>query len=161
MVAERLRIARDMHDLFGHSLAAIAFKVELAERLLGGNQKRAAGEIAEVRDLARRSTEIQAAVAGYRRPRLAEEMARAHQGLAATAGVACDYGPPLERGPEAVAAVLAWVIPCLRRGHERAQAHRRPASRHHPHRRGRPVRRQGDVKMVDEVGEAGGGTAGA
>ena len=109
-VDERLRIARDMHDLLGHSLAVIALKAELAERLLATDQERAAREVAEVRDVARRSlAEIRAAVAGYRRPRLAEELARARQGLAA-AGIACDYGPPPEGMPGAVEAVLAWVI---------------------------------------------------
>src|SRR5690606_22474560 len=45
---ERLRFARDMHDLLGHSLSGIAVKSELAARLARSDPERAAAEMAEV-----------------------------------------------------------------------------------------------------------------
>ncbi|MFI0404803.1 sensor histidine kinase [Actinomadura sp. 3N508] len=47
-VQERLRAARDLHDLLGHSLAAILLKCELARRLAGADAERARAELAEV-----------------------------------------------------------------------------------------------------------------
>ena len=46
--AERERIARDMHDVLGHSLSLIVLKSELAGRLLASQPARAALEIAEI-----------------------------------------------------------------------------------------------------------------
>ena len=109
-VDERLRIARDIHDLLGHSLSVIALKADLAERLLPDQPGRAATEIAEVRTVARRSlTEVREAVAGYRRLRLDEEMVRARGGLEA-AGIHCAFTTTAGELPERVAAVLAWVV---------------------------------------------------
>jgi two-component system sensor histidine kinase DesK len=45
---ERLRFARDLHDLLGHSLSLIALKGELAGRLLEREPQRAAAEVAEI-----------------------------------------------------------------------------------------------------------------
>ena len=39
---ERLRIARDLHDLLGHSLSLITLKAELARRVIGTDADRAA-----------------------------------------------------------------------------------------------------------------------
>ncbi|MGN6031499.1 MAG: sensor histidine kinase [Thermomicrobiales bacterium] len=64
---ERLRIARDLHDLLGHNLSIIALKSELAERLLPSHPDRAASEIADVQQVARTALqEVREAVAGYR-----------------------------------------------------------------------------------------------
>ena len=52
---ERFRIARDLHDLLGHSLTTITVKAGLARRLGEADPARSQQEIAEVEDLARRS----------------------------------------------------------------------------------------------------------
>src|SRR6185437_10006903 len=74
---ERSCIARDLHDLLGHSLTTITVKAALARRLAErGENERAAAEIAGVEELARRSlTDVRAAVSGYREVTLAGELA--------------------------------------------------------------------------------------
>ena len=52
-VAERERIARDLHDVLGHTLSLIVLKAELAGRLMERDPARAANEIAEVERTAR------------------------------------------------------------------------------------------------------------
>ena len=66
---ERTRIARDLHDLLGHSLTTITVKAGLARRLAErGDPERAADEIAEVEQLSRRTLgDVRAAVAGLPR----------------------------------------------------------------------------------------------
>jgi two-component system sensor histidine kinase DesK len=82
---ERTRIARDLHDLLGHSLTTITVKAGLARRLSDLDPARAATEIAEVERLARRTLgEVRAAVAGYREVTLAGELATAHEVLRAS-----------------------------------------------------------------------------
>ena len=66
-VAERERIARDLHDLLGHTLSVIVLKSELASRLADKDPARAAQEIRDVERIARESlTEVRNAVRGYR-----------------------------------------------------------------------------------------------
>ncbi len=108
---ERLRIARDLHDLLGHSLSLITLKAELAGRVIEAAPDRAAREIAELETVARRSLgEVRAAVTSYRQPTLAAEIAAARQMLTA-AGMDCevqaDASAPL---PPAADALLAWTV---------------------------------------------------
>src|SRR5262245_19517239 len=64
---ERLRFARDLHDLLGHSLSVIVLKSELAAKLSGASPERAADEIRDVERVAREALrEVREAVAGYR-----------------------------------------------------------------------------------------------
>jgi two-component system, NarL family, sensor histidine kinase DesK len=66
-VAERERIARDLHDLLGHTLSVIVLKSELASRLADKDPTRAAQEIRDVERIARESlSEVRNAVRGYR-----------------------------------------------------------------------------------------------
>jgi len=84
---ERNRIARDLHDLLGHSLTAITVKAGLARRLGEQDDPRAVAEIAEVERLGRSSlADVRAAVAGYREVSVANELASARAVLRA-AGV--------------------------------------------------------------------------
>lgn len=109
-VEERLRIARDVHDLLGHSLSVIALKADLARRLLPGEADRAAAEVADIQALARRSlAEVREAVAGYRRLRLDEELARARSGLEA-AGVCCAFSQTAGDLSAPAEQALAWVV---------------------------------------------------
>jgi two-component system, NarL family, sensor histidine kinase DesK len=108
---ERLRIARDLHDLLGHSLSLITLKAELAGRVIGTDPGRAAREIADLETVARRSLgEVRAAVTSYRQPTLATELAEARQMLAA-AGMDCEISAPahIELAPQAEA-LLAWTV---------------------------------------------------
>ena len=87
---ERSRIARDLHDLLGHSLTTITVKAGLAARLGETDPPRAIQEIAEVEVLARRSlADVRAAVADYRDVTLAGELASGREVLRA-AGIVAD-----------------------------------------------------------------------
>ncbi len=83
-VAERERIARDLHDLLGHTLTVIAIKSELANRILPVDPERAAQEMREVEQTARKAlAEVREAVTGYRSEGIAAEVMRARQTLLA------------------------------------------------------------------------------
>jgi two-component system sensor histidine kinase DesK len=85
--AERERIARDMHDVLGHSLSLIVLKSELAGRLFDSQPSRAALEIAEIETAARQAlAEVRKTITGYRSEGFASELTRAAQVLK-TAGV--------------------------------------------------------------------------
>src|SRR5215211_3544876 len=107
---ERLRFARDLHDLLGHSLSLITLKSELAGRLLPAAPKKAATEVHDIEDVARQALrEVREAVAGYRRPTLDEELAGAGEMLEA-AGISCRIENEAGVLPNAVDAVLAWAV---------------------------------------------------
>ncbi len=90
-IAERERIARDLHDLLGHTLSVITLKAELAGKLLAISPERAATEIREVERVSRDALrEVRSAVAGYRSEGLPAELARARLALEA-AGVRPEY----------------------------------------------------------------------
>jgi two-component system sensor histidine kinase DesK len=107
---ERLRFARDVHDLLGHDLSLIALKAELAGKLLPGRVDQAATEIAEIRGLSRGAlTQVRHAVEGYRRLTLPGELAGARVALEA-AGIELRVDAPgiaLDPEPESV---LAWAV---------------------------------------------------
>ena len=98
--AERERIARDLHDLLGHTLSLITLKAELAGKLLARDPERAGREIREVERISREALrEVRTAVAGYRSQGLPAELARARIALEA-AGVKPEYfAEPLELEP--------------------------------------------------------------
>jgi len=107
---ERLRFARDLHDLLGHSLSLITLKNELAGKLLPGEPERAAKEIKEAEGVARRALrEVREAVAGYRQPTLGEELIGAREMLAA-AGIAGRIENGAGPLPRPVDALLAWAV---------------------------------------------------
>jgi two-component system sensor histidine kinase DesK len=86
---ERLRFARDVHDLLGHQLSIIALKAELAERLAAVDGARAGREAAEVRRLAAATlAELREVVHGYRRVDLGEQLAAIAEVLRSS-GVRC------------------------------------------------------------------------
>ena len=89
-VAERERIARDLHDLLGHTLSLIVLKSELAGKLLGHDPTRARQEIQDLEQVSRDAlSEVRQAVRGYRAGNLISEIARARTTLE-TAGVTVD-----------------------------------------------------------------------
>jgi len=117
---ERLRLARDMHDLTGQSLSMITLKSELAAKRLSrlpasADRDAAATELGDIGRVSRQTLhDIREAVSGYRRPTLAIEVITARNAVEA-AGVALDDDAALTLrsgtfDPDAEAA-LAW---CLR-----------------------------------------------
>lgn len=109
-LAERERIARDLHDLLGHTLSVIVLKAELASRLMSRDPERAATEVAEVERISRTAlAEVRAAVQGYRGRTLAGELEGARSALAA-AGIAVEIEmDPIEL-PEPREEVLALAV---------------------------------------------------
>jgi len=81
-LAERERIARDLHDVLGHTLSIIVLKAELAGRLIHQDPERAANEIADVETTARTAlSEVREAIGGYRSRGLAAEIEAARRTL--------------------------------------------------------------------------------
>jgi len=90
-VAERERIARDLHDVLGHTLSVIILKSELAGKLMDRDPQRAGNEIREVEQISRQAlSEVRDAIRGYRSQGLEAELAKAKSTLE-TAGVAVKY----------------------------------------------------------------------
>lgn len=108
---ERLRFARDVHDLLGHDLTVIALKAELAARLAPVDATRAGREADEVRRLAGSALHrVREAVHGYRAVDLAEQAA-AVGAVLRSSGVRCTVVlPPGDELPGPVAADLAAVL---------------------------------------------------
>ena len=109
-VAERERIARDLHDVLGHTLSVVVLKSELAGKLMGSDVERAHREIGEVEQIARKAlAEVREAIRGYRADGLFAEIARARRTLDA-AGVSLDYQPEEVRLEAAEESVLSLVL---------------------------------------------------
>jgi two-component system, NarL family, sensor histidine kinase DesK len=107
---ERFRIARDLHDLLGHSLTAITVKAGLARRLGETDPARALKEIAEVEALARRSlADVRAAISNYREVTLAGELINGRELLRA-AGIAADLPRALEVVNPVEQELFGWVV---------------------------------------------------
>lgn len=110
IAAERDRVARDVHDVLGHSLTVVTAKAELAERLVEVDPERSRQELAEIRALTRSAlADIRETVSGLRTGGLDGELQVARETLAA-AEIAAD----LPDGADAVdprhRLVLAWVL---------------------------------------------------
>lgn len=107
---ERLRMARDLHDLLGHTLSLITLKSELAGRLLEKDPGAATQQVHEVEHVARQALrEVREAVAGYRQRTLRGELDGAQQILEA-AGMECVIEYESDSIPSGTDTVLAWVI---------------------------------------------------
>ncbi|AQZ60248.1 sensor histidine kinase [[Actinomadura] parvosata subsp. kistnae] len=107
---ERVRFARDLHDLLGRSLSVISLKSELAAKLATKDAGRAAAEMAAVRELAGESLfEVQQAVHGYQLLDLDEELERVRAALAAT-GVSCSIEARTDELSHAARTLLAWAV---------------------------------------------------
>jgi two-component system sensor histidine kinase DesK len=112
---ERLRMARDLHDLLGHSLSLITLKSELTSRFL--DQERYAEARAQIDDIEKVSrqalVDVREAIGGYRRPKLAVEVAAARTALTA-ADIQPDTDPQIADphpglGPDEEGA-LGWAL---------------------------------------------------
>ncbi|MEV0401841.1 sensor histidine kinase [Actinoallomurus sp. NPDC050550] len=107
---ERLRIARDLHDLLGHTLSLIVLKSEVAVRIADRDPAKSLAEIKDIETVARQSlTDVRAAVTGYRRRSLAEELDNA-RGVLAAADIEPSIstsGTPL---PDGLDDLFAWAV---------------------------------------------------
>ena len=116
-------MARDMHDILGHSLTVITVKAELAGRLLERRRRRGpAAEIADVEALAREAlADVRATVAGYPRRHAARGARRRP--------VRARGGRHPGRPADATDEVPAPPARAVRLGHARGRHQRRPALR--------------------------------
>jgi two-component system sensor histidine kinase DesK len=107
---ERSRIARDLHDLLGHSLTTITVKAGLARRLADSDPARAAQEITEVEELARRSlADVRNAVAGYRDVTLTGELAAGRE-LLRVVGIEADLPRSTDGVRGDLHGLFGWVV---------------------------------------------------
>lgn len=109
---EREEIARDVHDVLGHSLTVITLKAELAQRLLEIDPARAGAEMEAIAQLSRASlAEVRSTVTRLRVPDFSGEIEGAGRALQ-TAGIRAEL--PEAQSALAVAGVNAklfsWVL---------------------------------------------------
>jgi two-component system, NarL family, sensor histidine kinase DesK len=110
-VAERERIARDLHDVLGHTLSVITLKSELAGKLIDRDPERAGKEIREVEQISRQAlSDVRDAIRGYCSKGLAAELAQAKTTLE-TAGltVQCDAASTVQL-PAVQESVLSLAV---------------------------------------------------
>ena len=109
-VAERERIARDLHDLLGHTLSVIALKAELAAKLSVDDPQRAAQEIRDVEQVSREAlTEVRHAIEGFRNKGFAGELWNARRALDA-AGITLEADVEPMAAPPRQETVLALIL---------------------------------------------------
>jgi two-component system sensor histidine kinase DesK len=107
---ERLRFARDLHDLLGHTLSVIVVKAEAVRRLAERDPSAAAAQAADIEQVGRRAlVEIREAVTGYRDAGLNAELSRARSALAG-AGVDLSVRRTAVSLPQEADSLLAWVV---------------------------------------------------
>jgi two-component system sensor histidine kinase DesK len=107
---ERLRFARDLHDLLGHTLSVMVIKAQVVRKLATRDPELAAEQAADIERVGRQAlTEVRESVSGYRGRGISRELEQARTALADagfTVAVQQDDSPlPAEAG-----ALLGWVI---------------------------------------------------
>ncbi len=109
-IAERERIARDLHDVLGHTLSLIVLKSELAAKLVERDPARATAEMSDVEQTARTAlAEVRQAIGGYRSNGLVAELAQARATLE-TAGVTVECEQSLVTLTATQESVLALAV---------------------------------------------------
>jgi two-component system sensor histidine kinase DesK len=109
---ERARLARDLHDVLGHSLTTITVKAGLARRLLesSGEVAPAVVELRDVEQLSRTAlAEVRSTVSGYRKASLPAELAGARAALAA-AEIEADLPHAVDNVPAGLQEPFAYVL---------------------------------------------------
>ena len=110
VAAERERIGRDLHDILGHSLTAIAVRADLAARLVDRDSARAVTEIEALAAIARQAlADVRATASGMREVRLATEVAAARSVLGA-AGIECRAPNAIGALSDADSELLGYVV---------------------------------------------------
>ncbi len=105
---ERLRFARDMHDLLGHTLSLIVVKAEVVRRLVEQDPAAAAREAADIESIGRTAlADVRDAVSGYRERGFTGELDGARAALSdADISVSVD----VESLPRPVEALFGWAV---------------------------------------------------
>jgi two-component system sensor histidine kinase DesK len=107
---ERARMARDLHDILGHSLTVIAVKAELADRLVDVSPERARAEIADIQRLSRDAlADVRQTVEGVRELSLPAELARARAALRA-GEIEADLPGSTDDVPSDLRELFAWTL---------------------------------------------------
>ncbi|HEX3789064.1 MAG TPA: histidine kinase [Pseudonocardiaceae bacterium] len=109
---ERSRLARDLHDVLGHSLTTITVKAGLARRVLetDADRERAIAEVRDVEDLARQAmAEVRSTVSGYRTASLPAELVGARAALQA-AGIEADLPRAVDNVAANLQETFAYVL---------------------------------------------------
>lgn len=110
VAGERARLARDMHDLLGHSLTVITVKSELAKRLVTRDPPRAEQEVSDIERLAREAlADVRATLSGYAGVTLARELSSARTALEA-AGIRAELPNTVEDVPGERRELFGWVV---------------------------------------------------
>lgn len=106
---ERLRFARDLHDVLGHSLQAVALRAEVAERFVDRDDGRVRKELTEIQAMARDAVrDVREIVRGHRATSLRTEL----DGMSAVlraAGIRCERPEVSPSLPAHVHGPLGWV----------------------------------------------------
>src|SRR5580704_6324591 len=109
-IAERERIARDLHDVLGHTLSLITLKSELAGKLIDRDPAQAKREIRDIETAARDAlAEVRHAILGYRAKGLNEEFKQAKSTLE-TAGIEVNVQNNPVPMPATVESVLSLAL---------------------------------------------------
>ena len=109
---ERARMARDLHDVLGHSLTTITVKAGLARRILesSGDDDHAIAELRDVEHLSRTAlSEVRATVSGYRKASLLAELVGARAALQA-AEITADLPHAIDNVPSELQEPFAYVL---------------------------------------------------
>jgi len=109
VAGERLRLARDTHDLLGLGLSAIAMKADLVGKLIGRDDARAGEEIAELARICATARADVRLVAGEARDLSLDAELAAARDVLASAGIDVRMCVSADPPPEA-AAVLVPVV---------------------------------------------------
>jgi two-component system sensor histidine kinase DesK len=110
VLRERLRFARDLHDLLGYSLSAITLKIELTHRLLEKAPQEASDQLLELLEISRLAlTDARTVASGYRELSLEEEC-RSVLSVLAAADIAVALDSDHTDLPVQVSTVLATVL---------------------------------------------------
>ena len=114
-VAERERIARDLHDVLGHTLSSIALKAQLAEKLFHADDlEKARKEISEVSTIASEALfEVRQAISGYKLKTIEQRMVQLAERLSEK-GVAmeqdCEFSALAPKAESAISLLLTEAI---------------------------------------------------
>ena len=110
VAAERERIARDLHDILGHSLTAISIKAGLAARLVDLDPAAAKAQIAEIEQVSRQAlADVRTTASGMQQVRLATEIASARSVLLA-AGIESRMPSALPQLSDDVSELMGYVV---------------------------------------------------
>lgn len=106
----REAVARDVHDLIGHSLTVVGLKAQLVRRLMDSDPERARAELADIERLtAEAIAGVRSTVAGARATTLVEQLASSRDSFRAA-----DIEVRVEGEPEALSPVQAitasWIL---------------------------------------------------